>query len=350
MIKEITFETVENAKSSTDLFDSDSLTNRVRYLKFSKILHPDANPDNMQKKATDAFAKLTQFYNESLGPVTPKATWILSTKKHSYVAESVAFMKGDIANLYSVTWMNGEAEMTGVLKIPRKPNQSNIIQHEASILRRLQKEGIEKFRCYVPAVYDLFRHRDNATKATRACMVMEGLEGFYSLAEVMEAYPHYGITGRDIAWIWRRLLVALGFAHRVGIVHGAVWPEHVMIHPEMHGLVLVGWGQSTEIGGKISIIDPAYESQYPSEVLNRQPVNEATDIHMAAITMLAAMGSCAPKGMRAFGKGCTLEKNSMRPHDAWELKDEFDELLENMYGKRKFTPFYMPIEAKLHEA
>ena len=50
-----------------------------------------------------------------------------------------------------------------------------------------------------------------------------------------------GVDPRDAAWMWRRLLVALGFAHRAGVLHGAVLPEHVLIHPGEHGLVLVDW-------------------------------------------------------------------------------------------------------------
>lgn len=232
--------------------------------------------------------------------------------------------------------------------MPRNPRHSNMVQQEANMLRRLQLEGEEKFKHYAPVACDLFRHKDNATKATRACLVMEGLDGFYSLAEVMTENPN-GISGRDAAWMWRRLLVGLGFAHKVGIVHGAVWPEHVMIHPEMHGLVLVGWGQSTEIGGKISATVSQYKNDGPQEMIKGEPVNEATDIHMAASTMMAVLGKQAPKAMRAFAKGCQLEKNSMRPHDAWELKEEYDDLLLRMYGKRKFVPFSMPTEALLNE-
>ena len=44
-----------------------------------------------------------------------------------------------------------------------------------------------------------------------------------------------------MAWIWRRLLLALGHAHDRDVIHGAVLPTHVLIHPEAHGLLLVDW-------------------------------------------------------------------------------------------------------------
>ena len=32
-----------------------------------------------------------------------------------------------------------------------------------------------------------------------------------------------------------------GEAHINGVIHGAVLPEHLLIHPEFHGLVLIDW-------------------------------------------------------------------------------------------------------------
>ena len=40
--------------------------------------------------------------------------------------------------------------------------------------------------------------------------------------------------------MWRRLLVAVGAAHRAGVIHGAVLPEHVMIHPPEFDELLEG--------------------------------------------------------------------------------------------------------------
>ncbi len=53
--------------------------------------------------------------------------------------------------------------------------------------------------------------------------MIAALDGFRSLTEVGTAYPD-GVDPRDAAWMWRRLLVGLGFAHRAGVLHGAVLP------------------------------------------------------------------------------------------------------------------------------
>jgi hypothetical protein len=43
--------------------------------------------------------------------------------------------------------------------------------------------------------------------------------------------------------------------------------------------------------------------------------------------------------LRAFLRGCTLAAEARRPHDAWRLLAELDDLLERLYGPRAFRPF-----------
>ena len=40
--------------------------------------------------------------------------------------------------------------------------------------------------------------------------------------------------------------------------------------------------------------------------------------------------------------GCRLANASRRPQDAWQLLAELDDLLERLYGPRKFRPFVIP--------
>jgi hypothetical protein len=54
------------------------------------------------------------------------------------------------------------------------------------------------------------------------------------------------------------------------------------------------------------------------------------------------MGERAPKQLVAFGQGCMMKSPGMRPKDGWEVLSEFNELLERLWGKRKFVPFAMP--------
>jgi serine/threonine protein kinase len=247
--------------------------------------------------------------------------WTLKTRSHSYTVDAVPFVQGATCDFYASVDSNPTVhprdQRLSVLKIPRSPDSNDRVEHEAMVLRRLSAQGDKRFVSFVPDAHELCRHIIDGDELT--CLVLEPLDGFYTLTEVIGAYPD-GIGGRDIAWMWRRLLVAVGFAHEVGIVHTAISPDHIMIHPDEHGLVLVGWGTSTEMGD-----------------------TWAADIEATSSAMLAALGAQAPPEMRAFAKGCQTSRRS-----AWALKEDYDELLERLYGRRRFHPFHMPTEPALN--
>jgi len=259
--------------------------------------------------------------------------------------------RGDLAGLYEAVTGRGERV---VLKVPADPADSDLIEREAVALAQLAAEGEPRFRPYVPRLVETFRYRDVATGTVRQVNVLDRLEGFHSLAEVREAYPD-GLDPRDVAWMWRRLLVALGFAHHATVLHGAVLPEHVLIHPEKHGLVLVDWCYS--VPGCYIHVDPSrlvpamidrYADWYPHEVPERLPASPATDIHMATLCMAYLLPAELPRRLRAFIQGCVLPSRRGRPRDAWELLGELDEILEGLYGPRRFRPFRMPAKENPH--
>ncbi len=167
--------------------------------------------------------------------------------------------------------------------------------------------------------------------------------GLYTLEQVHDQHPR--LDGRHLAWIGKRLLTVLGFAHRQGLVHGAVLPCHVLLDPANHGLQLVGWGHSARLGERLQTISTRHRAWYPSEVLGKQPTSVGTDLFLTArcLVYLAggdplrdALPASVPAAMQRFLHGCLLPRASMRPDDAWDLLDEFDELLHDLYGPPKF--------------
>ncbi|SEG58766.1 hypothetical protein SAMN04489712_10719 [Thermomonospora echinospora] len=305
------------------------------YRRMARLLHPDATGG----RTADEFVRLNTLWR-----AFKAGTSAITTRRHTYeLGEEIA--RGDLANLYAATH---DDNRRAVVKMPRDPGDSDLIEREAVALRRLPKDGDGRFLPYVPHLVETFRHRDLATGAQRQVNVIARLEEFRSLAEVRAAYPG-GLDPRDVAWMWRRLLVALGFAHRAGVLHGAVLPEHVLIHPEQHGLVLVDWCYSVpggrtpaDPGGRVPAMVDRYADWYPEEVRRRRPASPATDISMATRCMTHLMADDAPKALRLFAKGCTLSAQNRRPSDAWRLLAELDEVLERLYGPRRFRPFHMP--------
>ncbi|MBE1535068.1 protein kinase family protein [Actinomadura algeriensis] len=321
---------LDAARTPADLFGADAAEAARRYRRLARAVHPDATGG----RTHDAFTRLNALWRAYHG--ADAAT--ITGGRHAYRLDGDP-IGGDVAELYPARTDGGTRVL---LKMPRDPRDGDLIEREATALRRLATHGERRHRAYVPRIVETFRHRDAVTGAQRRVDVLRELGGFHDLARVRRAYPG-DLDPRDAAWMWRRLLVALGFAHRAGVLHGAVLPEHVMIHPDEHGLVLVGWCNAvTGPGGRVPTMVDRHAGLYPPEVPGREPATPGTDLFMATRCMTGLMGDRTPPAMRAFARGCTLPAPHRRPSDAWRLLAEFDDLLERLYGPRRFRPFHLP--------
>jgi serine/threonine protein kinase len=286
------------------------------YREWAKLVHPDAVGAAQSATATAAFAKLSQLYAQRDGAT------ILRTRRGVYrIGKRVA--SGDIADLSAV-------DDNALVKVPRDLADSDLMEAEAAALQRLRADGDPKYRAYAPRLVESFVHEDVSHRRRRV-NVLERLDGFVAVGGIRRE-----IDPRDAAWMWRRLLVALGWAHRAGVVHGAILEEHVLIHPGQHGLALVDWCYSSP---RVTAIVAARRDAYPPEVVRDKTATPATDIYMATGLMRRLVGGGMPKAMRRFADGCSCDAPRMRPQDAWALLGELDELLHHLYGPRTFRPF-----------
>src|SRR6185369_10951168 len=170
----------------------------------------------------------------------------------------------------------------GHLKLGRDPSVNDLLAREAAALRRMAEHGDPRYLPYVPRLVETFRHRSASGPTRRANVIATSASRLHSLAEVQLKRPH-GLDPRDAAWMWRRLLVAIGLAHRAGVVHGAIVPQHVLIEPDEHGVVLIDWCYSaSDPAEHIAAIVPGHRDDYPPEVLDRGTPGPYTDIYMAA--------------------------------------------------------------------
>jgi serine/threonine protein kinase len=316
---------IEAAKGPRDIFGDASTDERDAradhahrtYRRLARLIHPDATASD--KRATSAFAKLS-------------ALW-----QQYRAGASDVFASGDIANLIRVP--APQPWEPALLKLARDPADADLMTREAAALRWLAANGDPQFLPYVPRLYETRRYADPGTGSIRRGNVLERLDGFIALDKVRERSPD-GLDPRDVAWIWRRVLVAIGFAHRTGLIHGAVLPPHIMIQPNDHGLTLIDWCYSCggPNPGNLPAAVARYRDWYPPELGAGYAPGEDLDIYLATKSMLALIASPVPGPLAAFAAGCTLAK-MRRPTDAWGLLREFDDLIERMWGPRKFRPF-----------
>ncbi|GAB3151212.1 hypothetical protein GCM10027290_39950 [Micromonospora sonneratiae] len=318
---------VTTARTDEELFGG--VAPDRQYRRLVTALHPDRLGTATaadRAAATEAFIRVTTRWR-ARHAVTIVGTYRLGAVVHV----------GDLTDLYDV----GSGRW---LKLPRDPTNNDLMEREATALRTLAERGDPRYLPYVPRLVETFRHRDPATAARRVINVVATAPDLHSLAEVHRAYPN-GLDPRDAAWMWRRLLVALGLAHRAGVVHGAVLPDHVLIEPTEHGVVLVDWCYSVIGEDTVPALVPAYADWYPPEVPARHRPGPGTDIAMATRCMTYLMGDRIPRALRAFADGCTQRALRARPDDAWRLLGELDDVLERLYGPRVFRPFSLTTDS-----
>jgi serine/threonine protein kinase len=360
---------VEAATDYCALFGDDVSILKQAYRKLARVLHPDAYRDPADKALAErAFRRLQAFYDAATSAEEQETYGVVALVTMRTALGAHEFTRplgtpGDLSDVYLVTaTMNGGAARGAIGKVARAAADNDLLRAEAQALRRLRgADGDPERFAYIPELLDAFDYGE-AGRPRRATNVLARLDGFVTLEQVRVAYPR-GVSPLDMAWIWRRLLLALGYAHGLGVIHGAALPAHIMIHPDQHGVVLVDWCYASIANGianggaqpPIKAIVERYRGYYPEEVFAKHAPSPATDIGMAARCMVALLGgdpltgkfgeTQAPKPIQSFLRGCMAVKQSLRPDDAWALLEEFDGLLERLgdpYFPRRFHPFVLP--------
>ena len=251
-----------------------------------------------------------------------------------------------------------------IVKTLRATEDADLLLREQRVLTRLERSeapGHSYFRSLLPqriahgeATWD---HGDAVLTS-----VFRWRSGFvYTLADVARAFTE-GVDPRAAVWMWRRLLELLGWVHRSGVVHGAVLPEHVLIHPRHHGVTLVGWSMAAQryrrppeaIGGWVE----AARSFYPAQALRGGEAQPATDLTMAARTVVHILGGdpkagtyppSVPTPLAALLTRFAASDPSDSTRDAWELQRQVAAAAHAVWGPPKYVKFRMPARAGWRE-
>jgi serine/threonine protein kinase len=346
------------AKKPEDIFGSlgnGTLAEQHQELKhsfnaFVKLLHPDQNPG--LRDAGTHMTRLVAFRKEAetlleggtYGKARkPVASAVLRSRSGTYTATEL-YRVGEVADLFL-----GETEKKEkcLLKVVRQPRENDLLDFEARTLQELHRQTgrkAEVFRKYLPKLIDSFPVIEKSVN--RKVNVLDFAEGYYSLAEIRDAYPD-GLDSRDAVWMIRRVFEALGWIHSLGYVHGAVLPSHLLVHPIEHGARLIGWSYAVKTGQRLTAISAQCKSFYPASVMARQPVTGQLDVQLAARCAFMLLStkdhkarSDVPKELTKFFDRCYAGKIG----DGWDAYREYDEVLKKVYGKRQYRALAMPVK------
>jgi|GEM_PF-938917 len=372
---EILCERLRAAKRPEDVFGAitdGSLADRLAAVKrlfngFVVLVHPDKNPD-MPDAGTHVArlvklrAEAEKFIKDGTYGKPRKAAVdaALRSKKGTYkVIEE--FRAGEVADLF-IGELDGKRCL---LKIVRQPSDNDLLDNEAWVLGELHAKTGERarvFRKYLPKILDTFsliesggrQRRVNVldiaepeAEYVRRLLAKKGVtasKDYFSLAEIREAYPE-GLETADAAWMIRRAFEGLGWVHSVGYVHGAVLPEHVIVHPTEHGARLVGWSYAVRAGARLTAISASRKGMYPPGVFRRERAKPVLDIQLAgecAALLLSdrngKLRSDVPPGVAKFFADC----REGRVRDGWEAYRTYDGVLKRHFGARTYRAFAMP--------
>lgn len=287
-------------------------------------------------------------------PVEPM---LVQTPTHAFtVLEPLA--GGESARVYhcDVRTKKGGATAPAVFKIAATGVANEGLKNESVTLWLLTfAEGSGAHQPFFPRVVESFAYVDEARVTRRANVLaydpsIRSPAELYSLAEVRAAYPD-GLDARDVAWMLRRVLSLLAFAHGAGVGHGAVTPAHVLIEPREHKLVVVGWANA---GGVDANVGPHSTDRVAASWLAEPTPRREADVALAGRTFIGLLGGdpvdvelpdSVDAGVARFLERCVLGRDISGSKQPGRLLSDFDRLIDSLWGKRTFRPFAMPPRA-----
>lgn len=299
------------------------LTNaKERYRKLSAMYHPDVWRTNpvIYPLAEDLQIALNLEWKEYNSGGTGQGGLLLG--------------RGDVADVY----LDGD----NVKKISRGDN--DLIEHEADILKTLNAHpNYEAYaRMYVPRLIGLGYNEDDLAINTIGYTDDVLPEQLFTLKQLAVSYD-YAPPIKAAGWIWRRILAALSLGHLIGVIHGAVTPDNILLKPgiegqQQHRGYLIDWTMATSMDGSVLVMSNEWADLYPPETLRKLPATPAFDAYMAAKSMLWAFRNM-PREMERYFERCTVASNFGRGWKFVELVDQWNTVMYDRLGwNREFVP------------
>lgn len=210
--------------------------------------------------------------------------------------------------------------------------------HDAILIQ--EAKAIWDLRHYaLPAMRGMYRLEDDSL-----ALVMSYIEG-PTLEQVVE--KNGKVDAETVAWITERVLNALLYLHRHGVIHGDVKPQNLIVQPDRHQVVLVDFGLSM-VKPTTSTKAIGYTPYFaPPEQMDGKPLLPASDFYSLGALMIYALSGTAdaiakmavpssvPDEMCAFIKRLLKRDILARPQDAGELFDELQKLRTKVFGRAR---------------
>lgn len=263
---------------------------------------------------------------------------------------------GDKSDVYRGL-LDGPLTELVVVKVCRDAATAAVTAREAANLRLLHASAAQGSYHFTRLVPEIVASGDAVLPDgdTRMAVVYRYKNGHdWTLADVIRDFPE-GVDPQTMVWMWNRMLMLIEWVHGNGLVHGALVPEHVLIHPMYHAATFLDWAYAVREGGALAGAPASHAAFHPDEVRGGTAVTFETDIAMSARCMIAVLGGDPATGdlppsvpapiadfVRLHARCGTEKKGVVRYAEALQLHEAFGKVAEGVYGHRKYHPFAMP--------
>ncbi len=246
-----------------------------------------------------------------------------------------------------------------VIKVLRAHSDLDLFERQAMVLDHLLSSGHAPVSLHSRIPQPLFRDgtlapsalsNGSADDSSMRAFVYRYRSGFtQTLDDVVRAFPG-GVEGQHVAWMWRRILEALHWIHSCGVVHGAILPQHLVVHARDHGVNLLGFGCAARLSEREPIAAIALERPefYPEDMRAGRPATPDLDLVMAARVIRYVLSGGrhtlpegAPAALGRLLQSCTQPK-SLPTTDAWRLRSLVGEAARQDFGPPKYYRFDLP--------
>jgi len=372
---EMISEKITTAKRFADVFGeirSDDVAQNLRklrkqYVYMVKFIHPDHVSKEEKMLANRVFANFVGLYEQAKDalendsyeiPILPSNAQgmsaaaqdsVIASSSRKYVVKSTAWAEGDFSDIHLGKTEDG---IPVFVKIAADPTMNQYLEHEVLMYMSMDTSSKKNVVQYIPKLVDSM-FVDLGGNRQICVNVFTYQEDYVSLTKIREIYPN-GLDPRDAAWIWRRVLGQTITAKMLGVVHGAMVPDHTLVHPITHDPLYIGWAHTVlsfkDTHAHLTTCIDRWKNWYPKEVFDHKVPTHKTDLYMAGKTMLYLLGGdvvhnhfpkTVPQQMQRIVQRCVEVNSSKRPESGYEVLQQFTDVIYKLWGKT-YRPLVMP--------
>jgi hypothetical protein len=124
------------------------------------------------------------------------------------------------------------------------------------------------------------------------------------------------------------MLDVLAFVHEAGWTHGALAPEHALVHPRDHDVLIVGWSRARQHAGTAAAARDLMQSAWTIRALLHGPAGDAP-----------GFGTHTPAPLAAVLRECSEDARACERLGARGVETALSAAARESFGAPQFVHF-----------